>query len=171
MKQKFLEVGKIVGTHGIKGMVRIQPWSDSAEFLAEFEHFYLDKDGNECIDAERVQPHGNVVLAKLSGVDTIEQAEAFRGKILYIDRNDVELDEGRYFISDIIGSQVFDKDGETPLGILSDVSETGANDVWHIKRDGKEYLVPAIDEVIVSVDVENSRIVLNPLKGIFDDAD
>lgn len=171
MKQKFLEVGKIVGTHGIKGMVRIQPWSDSPEFLEEFDVFYLDKDGTSSVEVARIQPHGNVVLASLCGIDTIEQAENFRGKILYISRDDIELPEGRYFISDIIGAQVFDKDGTTLLGTLTDVSETGANDVWHITCDGKEYLVPAIDEVIVQVDIENSRIVLNPMKGIFDDAD
>ncbi len=170
MKKRFLEAGKIVGTHGIRGMVRIQPWSDSPEFLSDFETLYLDKDGVSAVRVGSVKPHGNVSLAKFEGVETIEQAEALRGKTVYISREDVELPDGRYFISDIIGSEVFDISGAR-LGQLCDVSETGANDVWHIKNDGKEYLVPAIDEVIVSVDVDEERIVLNPMKGIFDDED
>ncbi len=170
MKKKFLEAGKIVGTHGIRGMLRIQPWSDSPEFLSGFDTLYLDKDGIEAVKVGSVKPHGNVCIAKICGVDNIEQAEALRGKVLYISREDVELPEGRYFISDIIGAEVFDRDG-VRLGLLCDVSETGANDVWHIKCDGKEYLVPAIDEVIVSVDVDSARIVLNPMKGIFGDED
>ncbi len=171
MKQKFLEAGKIVGTHGIKGMVRIQPWSDSPEFLKQFTKFYLDKDGNEGVSVGGVTPHGNVVICAIKGVDTIEKAETLRGKIIYISRDDIDLPEGRYFISDIIGAACYDADGETVLGTLVDVSETGANDVWHIKRGERVYLVPAIDEVIVSVDVDGGKIVLNPMKGIFDDED
>lgn len=170
MKKQFLETGKIVGTHGIKGMVRIQPWSDSGEFLTTFDRFYLDSKGNTSIEVKGAQPHGNVVLAKLSGVDTVEQAEQYRGKVIYISRDDVELPEGRYFVDDLIGCTVFDTK-DVLLGTLSDVSQTGANDVWHITRDGKEYLVPAVAEVIVSVDTDAEIIVLNPMKGIFDDAD
>lgn len=171
MKKSFLETGKIVGTHGIKGMVRIQPWSDSGEFLAEFDRFYLDSAGESSVEIKSIQPHGNVVLAKLAGIDTIEQAEQYRGRIIYINRDDVELPEGRYFVEDLIGCSVYAADGQTLLGTLSDVSQTGANDVWHITKEGKEYLVPAIDEVIVSVDTDAARVVLDPMKGIFDDAD
>ena len=101
----------------------------------------------------------------------IETAEKYRGKVLYIKRDDASLPEGRYFVSEIIGSSVFDTDSGELLGTLCDVSETGANDVWHIKNDGREYLVPAIPSVIVSVDIEKERIELRPLKGIFDDED
>lgn len=171
MKKQFLETGRIVGTHGIKGMVRIQPWSDSGEFLAGFDRFYLDAAGESSIEVKSVQPHGNVVIAKLEGVGTIEQAEQYRGRVIYISREDVELPEGRYFVDDLIGCTVYAADGQTLLGTLSDVSQTGANDVWHITRDGREYLVPAVGEVIVAVDTDAEKIVLDPMKGIFDDAD
>ncbi len=170
MKKQYLETGKIVGTHGVKGMVRIQQWSDSGEFLTQFGRFYLDAAGEMVLEAERVQPHGTVTLAKFRGVDSIESAEALRGKVLYIDRADVQLPEDRYFVSDLLGCTVYAADETTVLGVLSDVSETGANDVWHVKNGEREYLVPAVDEMIVSVSVEDGRIVLDPIKGIFDDA-
>ena len=171
MKKQFLETGKIVGTHGVKGMVRIQPWADSGEFLTQFKTFYLDAAGQKELKAERIQPHGTVVLAKLDGVDSIESAEALRGKVIYINRADIDLPADRYFVSDLLDCTVYAADGTTVLGTLSEVSETGANDVWHIRKGEREFLVPAVDEVIVSVDVDAGKIVLNPMKGIFDDAD
>ena len=150
-------------------MLRVQPWSDSPSFLTQFRFFYTDETGSAKWEIEQIQPHGNVVLMKIHGVDSIEEAERLRGKVLYLDRQDVSLPEGRYFIDDLIGCTVYRPDGSL-LGNLTDVSQTGANDVWHISRDGQEYLVPAIDEVIVSVDVETQKIILNPMKGIFDDA-
>lgn len=171
MLKKYIETGKIVGTHGVKGMVRVQAWSDSPEFLTQFKYFYLDSKGDNRLKAETVRPHGNVVLIAFKGIDSIEQAETLRGKIIYLDRKDVKLPEGRYFIDDLIGCEVKDADSKNILGTLTDISATGANDVWHITRDGKEYLVPAIDEVIVTVDVLNSDISIRPLKGIFEDED
>ena len=171
MKQQYIETGKIVGTHGVKGMVRVQPWSDSGDFLKNFKHFYLDNKGEKRIDATSVKPHGNIVLIAFKGIDSIEEAEKLRNKIIYIDRKDVKLPKDRYFLIDLLGCEVFDNDTGDLLGKLTDVSETGANDVWHITKDGKEYLVPAIDEVIISIDIDEQKIVLKPMKGIFDDED
>ena len=171
MKKQYLETGKIVGTHGVKGMVRVQPWSDSPEFLAGFKHFYTDENGDGELCATAVRPHGNVVLIAFKGIGTIEQAEALRNKVLYINRKDTSLPEGRYFIDDLIGCTVLDADSGEELGLLTEVSATGANDVWHITKNEKEYLVPAIDGVIVSVDTEQEKIVIRPLKGIFDNED
>ncbi|MBQ8739966.1 MAG: 16S rRNA processing protein RimM [Clostridia bacterium] len=170
MKKEFLEIGKFVGTHGVRGMVRIQPWSDDGAFLTQFKKFYLEN-GKTKIEMSKIAPHGNVVIAQVKGVDTIEDAEKLREKVLYIKRDDARLPEGRYFISEIIGSQVFDADTNALLGTLADVSPTGANDVWHIKNGDKEYLVPAIPDVIVSVDINTDTVVIRPLKGIFDDED
>lgn len=170
MKKEFLEVGKFVGTHGVRGMVRIQPWSDNGEFLTQFKKFYLSN-GETKIEMNKITPHGNVVIAAVKGIDSIEEAEKFRNQVLYIKRDDAKLPEGRYFVSEIIGAQVFDADTNALLGILADVSPTGANDVWHIKSGDKEYLVPAIPDVIVNVDIDNDKIVIKPLKGIFDDED
>ncbi len=171
MKKRYLEVGKIVGTHGVKGMTRVQVWADSPDFLKQFKYLYLDQNGNEKLNVLKVQPHGNISLVAFRGVDTIEHAESFRNTVLYIDRKDVKLPKGRYFITDLIGIKVYDADTNKELGEISDVSQTGANDVWHIKKDGKEYLIPAIDDVLVSVDVDKETAVIRPLKGIFEDED
>lgn len=171
MIKKFLETGKIVGTHGIKGMVRIHPWSDSGEFLTRFKAFYLDENGASRLDTLKIQPHGGVVLAAFRGVETIEQAEKLRGRTLYIDRSDAGLPDGRYFVEDIIGCGVFDADSGRKYGEISDVSKTGANDVWHILADGREFLLPAIDGVVISVEPERGRVEIRPMRGIFDDED
>ena len=171
MIKKYLETGKIVGTHGIKGTLRVQGWCDSADFLKQFKYIYTDKNGQNRLEVKSVLPHGNVVLMAVKGIDSIEKAEQLRNRVIYIDRKDVVLPEGRYFIDDLIGCAVTDADTSLPLGKITDVSETGANDVWHITKNGTEYLVPAIDEVIVSVDTENSSVVIRPLKGIFDNED
>ncbi len=170
MKKEFLEVGKFVGTHGVRGMVRIQPWSDDGAFLAQFKNFYLEI-GKTKIEMSKIAPHGNVVIAQIKGVNTIEDAEKLRGQVLYLKRDDARLPKGRYFVSEIIGANVFDADTNALLGTLTDVSPTGANDVWHIEKDGKEYLVPAIPDVIVSVDINTDTVTIRPLKGIFDDED
>lgn len=169
MKKKFLEVGKIVGTHGVRGMVRIQPWCDSAEFFCTLKSLYLAEDGSDKLSVNSSRPHGNVVIAAIKGVDSIEQAETLRNKVLYMDRRDAKLEEGQYFITDLIGCEVFDADTERLLGKISDVSQTGANDVWHINKDGKEYLIPCIDEVVISVDIDAEKIIIRALKGIFED--
>lgn len=170
MKKEFLEIGKVVGTHGVRGMVRIQPWSDDGEFLTRFKRFYLDN-GKTKIEMSKIAPHGNIVIAAVNGIESIEDAEKLRGQVLYIKRDDAHLPEGRYFVSEIIGTQVFDADTGKLLGVLSEVSPTGANDVWHIKSGEKEYLIPAIPDVIVNVDIDNDKIIIRPLKGIFDDED
>lgn len=171
MIKQYLETGKIVGTHGIRGMVRVQPWSDSGEFLTNFKRFFLSEGGESELKAVKIQPHGGVVLIAFKGIDTVEQAESLRGKTIYIRREDITLPEGRYFIDDLIGCEVFDADSGEKYGVISEVSQTGANDVWHIKSGDKEYLLPAIDEVIVKVDPENERLEIRPMKGIFDDED
>lgn len=170
MKERYIETGKIVGTHGIKGEIRVQAWCDSPEFLTNFKTLYLDKSGN-AVKVKSSRVHKNVVLMKLHQIDTIEQAEAMRGKILYLDRADIQLDEGVYLQCDLIGCEVYDVDTGVLLGKITDVSQTGANDVWHITKDNKEYLIPSIPDVVISVNIDENKVEIRPLKGIFDDED
>lgn len=170
MKKKYLEVGKISGTHGVRGMVRIQPWCDDG-FLQKFKTFYLDTNGAECLICEKIQPNGNVYIAAFTGIDTIENAEKYRNRILYINRDDAHLSRGEYFIQDLMGCRVYNTDDKKILGVISDVSKTGANDVWHITDADREYLIPVIPDVVNKVDIDNEEIFITPLKGIFDDED
>ena len=170
MKKQFLDSGRIVGTHGIRGEVRIEPWADSPEFLCAFKTLYLDERGETAIRVKS-RPHKHITLCKIEGVDTIESAERLRGKIVYIDRGDVQLGEGVHFVQDLIGSEVRDYDTDALYGTLTDVLRTGANDVYEITRDGRQYLAPVIDEVVREIDTENGVVRITPMKGIFDDAD
>ena len=170
MKKQFLDSGKIVGTHGIKGEVRIEPWCDSPEFLCAFKTLWLDERGENAIKV-RSRPHKNIVLCKIEGVESIEAAERLRGKIVYIDRDEVELGEGVHFVQDLIGLEARDLDTGEVYGTLTDVLRTGANDVYEITRDGKKYLVPVIDEVVREINTEEGYVLLTPMKGIFDDED
>lgn len=170
MIKEFLEIGKITSTHGIKGEVRIEPWCDEPGFLKKFKVLYFDSKGEKPLKIAS-RPHGNMAIAKIDGVDTIEEASKLRNKVLYMKRSDAKLPEGKYFIAELIDCKVVDADDEERVyGILSDVSETGANDVWHIKGDdGKEYLIPAIPPVVIHTDVVEGVIKIRPLKGIFED--
>ncbi len=171
MRKPFLPTGRVVGTHGVRGMLRVQPWCDTPAVLCEFATLYTAPEERAAVRVCAARQHGNLVLLQLEGVETVEAAEGLRGRTLYAARRDLKLEEGRYLIDDLLGCRVNDADTGALLGTLCEVSATGANDVWHVERDGKIYLVPAIEEVIVSVDPDAEVIVLRPLKGIFDDAD
>ncbi len=169
MIKAFLETGKITGTHGVRGEMRVHPWCDSPEFLTEFKRLYLDDKGEKYIDVVRSRAHGNMVIMKVQGVDTIEAAEKLRNKVVYISREDAELDDGAYFVQDIIDCTVIDADTAMQYGVLTDVSQTGANDVWHVATEKGEVLIPAIPDVVQDIDIEKGVITIRPLKGLFDD--
>ena len=172
MLKQYLEVGQIVGTHGVRGEVRVNPWCDSPEFLKKFKTLYFDSRGEKSIKIISSRVHGNVVLMKLENVDTVEQAALYRNKVLFMNREDAHLSRNTWFIQDLIDCRVMDINTGAFYGVISDVSQTsGANDVWHVTKDGKEYLLPAIPPVVKKIDVEGGEILIEPLKGIFDDED
>lgn len=170
MKKKYLEIGQIVNTHGLKGEMRVDPWCDSPEFLCEFDELYL-KDGST-LKIKYSKPHKNVVIIKAEGIDTIEQADLMRKTVLYIDRDDIELEDGAFFVQDILDCEVVDSDNGTSYGKVTDVIKTGANDVYQITDcEGKEHLIPVIDDVVISTDIDVGIIKIKPMKGLFDDED
>lgn len=169
MKQ-YLETAKIVATHGVRGEVRCQYFCDSAEFLCEFDELYLDKKGEKPVEITRAYPHKNVVIMKIDGIDTVEDAQKLIGKTLYMNRDDVELDEDVYFIQDIIGLVVKDIDSGEVYGKISDVYQNGATDVYSIKKEnGAELMFPYIDEVVKKIDIEAGEMLIKPLEGLFDE--
>ncbi|MCR5076151.1 MAG: ribosome maturation factor RimM [Ruminococcus sp.] len=167
MKKEYLEAGKIVTTHGIRGEVKIMPYTDTPELLAEFDRLFIGKNKDELI-IERSRVFKNMVIAKIEGVDTPEAAEKLRNKLLYMHRDDLELDDDTYFIQDLIGIEVRDADSGKVYGTISDVMQTGANDVYVIKGSDREYLVPAIADVVVSTDIDENIMTIRPLDGLFD---
>lgn len=167
MKKEYLEAGKIVNTHGIRGEVKIMPYTDVPELLCEFERLLIGKDKAEII-IERSRVAKNMVIAKLEGVDTPEQAEKLRNKLLYMHRDDLELDDNTYFIQDLIGIEVKDADTGFVYGKITDVMQTGANDVYVIEGNGREYLVPAIADVVISTDIDANSMTIRALEGLFE---
>lgn len=167
MKKQYLEAGKIVTTHGIKGEVKIMPYTDYPELLCEFDRLFLGKNHEE-INVERSRVFKNMVIAKLEGYDTPETAEKLRNKILYMHRDDLELDEDTYFIQDLMGIEVSDADSGFVYGKITDVMQTGANDVYVIQGKDREYLVPAIPEVVISTDIDKNTMTIRPLEGLFE---
>jgi 16S rRNA processing protein RimM len=167
MKKEYLEAGKIVTTHGIRGEVKIMPYTDTPDLLAEFDRLFIGRNKDEVI-ITRSRVFKNTVIAKIEGVDTPEAAEKLRNKILYMHRDDLELDEDTYFIQDLIGVEVRDADTDEVYGTIADVMQTGANDVYVIKGEKREYLVPAIADVVVSTDIDSNIMTIRPLEGLFD---
>ena len=107
MRKEFLEAGKVVGTHGVRGELRVEPWCDSAEFLTQFKTLYWEK-GSVPVKVLGARVHKSLVLLRLEGVGSATQGDMLRGKILYLARKDAKLPEGRYFIQDLIGMQIQD---------------------------------------------------------------
>ena len=168
MKKQYLEIGRIVNRHGLNGTVKIMPWCDSADFLCEFDTLYRGKQ-HIAMQIEHAAVQKNRVLMKFAGVDTAEAADALRNAVLYMDRNDVELDGDTHFIQDLLGMAVRDADTGAEYGKLTDVLQTGANDVYEVTApDGRRLLVPVIPQVVLQIDDEADVITIRPLEGLFD---
>lgn len=165
--KKYLEIGKIVSVFGIRGEVKVQPWCDSPEFLCEFDTLYY-KSGTP-VNVVRARVQKNIVVMKIEGVDTVEEAQKLRNRILFMDREEVELEEGSYFVQDLISLKVVDADSGEEYGVITDVTETGANDVYHVRSpQGKMYYIPAIPDVVKETDIENGVMRITPLEGLLD---
>ena len=167
--KRFLECGKIVSTHGVKGEVRVYPYADSPEFITQFDTLYFDR-GQTPVRVSSARVQKGVAILSLEGYHSVDAARVLRGRMLYVDRDAVPMEPGEYFIQDLMGLEVANVDTGEVYGTLTEVSPTGANDVYHITfADGSVRLIPAIEEVILSVDVEKNRMEIRPLVGLFDD--
>ena len=164
MKKQYLQTGKIVSTHGVRGEVKILPWADGPEFLLEFDRIFLDGKEFE-VESSRVQK--TCVLMKLAGVDDVETASRLREKTVSIDRDDVELPEGSLFIADLIGLPVF-ADG-VEIGKVTDILPMPAGDAYEIKGE-HEYLIPAVPEFILERNVDEGFIRVKLMEGMQTDA-
>ena len=166
--QGNLEIGQIVNTFGIKGFVKVNPFVDDISRYNDLKKVYVKRNKElKEMQVEEVKYHKNMVLVKFKGVDRVEDAELLRNSYLEVDReNAIELQEGEYFIADLLGSNVFTEEGE-PLGKLEDIFNTGSNDIYVVKtEDGKQILLPAISEVIKEINLEESKIVVHLLEGL-----
>lgn len=166
--QEFLEVGQIVNTFGIKGFVKIVPFTNYIERFDELEKVYI-KQKSEKVEyfIEEVKYQKNMVMVKFKGVERIEEAELLKNSIVLIDReNAVELEEEEYFIVDLIGLEVY-TDENVLLGNLEDIYNTGSNDIYVVRNElGKQLLLPALKEVIKDIDLDNKKMVVHLIEGL-----
>ena len=165
---KNLETGQIVNTFGIKGFVKVNPWVNDVTRFDDLKKVYIKiRKELKTLEIEEVKYHKNQVLLKFKGVETVEQAEMLRNAILEIDRKDaIPLEEGEYFIADLLESEVYTDEGEK-LGILEDIFNTGSNDIYVVKNElGKSILLPRIKDVFKEIDVENKKIIVHLIDGL-----
>ena len=148
MRKEYLEAGEIVSTHGIHGEVKVNPWADSPDFLTQFQEIYLD---GAAIRVKGARVQKNCVLLKLEGVDTVEEAARLRGKTVLVRRADALIEEGRVFVSELIGLPVYS--GTEQIGTLKEVLSLPANDVY-VVRGEHEYMIPAVSAFLERVDPE-----------------
>ena len=169
MEQRF-QVGVITSTHGVRGEVKVFPTTDDASRFKKLKQVILDT-GKEDLELEvtGVKFFKNMVILKFKDIDDMDTANKYRQKSLYVTReNAVKLAKNEYFIADLIGLKVTSDEGEE-LGVLEDVLQTGANDVYIIDMtDGREVLVPAIKECILQVDVEAGKMQIHLMDGLLD---
>lgn len=167
--EEMLKVGVITSTHGVRGEVKVFPTTDEVSRFKGLKELVLDT-GREklSLEIEGVKFFKQMVILKFKGLDNINDVEKYRQKSLYVYRKDaVRLKKDEYFIADLIDMPVYGEQGER-LGVLTDVMSTGANDVYVIRREngGRDLLVPAIRQCILSVDVEEPRMVVRLLEGL-----
>lgn len=169
MEGTKLEVGKIVNTRGIKGEVKIVPWCDDPSDFERFPSIWIKTPEGLCeyVVMSLKYTKGSVALG-LEGVDTVEEARLLLGATVYAEREDFELEDGEYFIQDLIGLSVLLEDG-TPLGTLADIFQTGSNDVYAVKTEdrGMVYL-PCIKDVVKRVDLKEKTVTVRLLEGLLD---
>ena len=164
----FLEIGQIVNSYGIKGFFKVVPFTDNITRFDDLKNIYIEKNKKlEKKEIEEVKYHKNLVLLKIKGIDDINDTEQYKNCYLKIDRkNAAKLPEDSYFITDIIGIEVFTEDGEL-LGNVIDVFPTGSNDVYVVKDElGKQILLPAIQDVIKEVDLTNKKMIVHLIAGL-----
>ena len=168
MKQEYFEIGQIVNTFGIKGFVKIVPFTDDLERFEELESVFVVKQ-RELIEMqiEEVKYHKNLVLVKFKAIKDINMAEKYKGCYIKIKRENArKLPKDTYFIADLIGIDVYDENGNL-LGKVDDIFNNKSHDVYVIKDDlGKQILLPSTKEVIKDVDVENNKIVVHLIDGL-----
>ena len=168
--EKMFQVGIITSTHGVHGEVKVFPTTDDVRRFKRLKEVILDT-GKEQItlEVEGVKFSKQLVILKFKGIDNINDVEKYRQKSLYVTReNAVRLRRDEYFIADLMGLRVRDEDG-AEIGVLREVMETGANDVYVIDLDdGRELLLPAIKECVLNVDVEAGFVQIHIMPGLLD---
>ena len=169
MVLNYVQIGKIVNTHGIKGELKIYPLTDD---LYRFDHLKTAFLGEKKVEVtvQNVKYHKNFAILKFKEFNNINEVLQFKEEFLYVDIDDtIDLPQGRYFIFDIIGCEVYDTSNNL-IGIVVEVIQSAGNDVYVVKNadSQKEYLIPAIKEFFTLIDVASKKIIIDPIEGMIE---
>ncbi|AUS96470.1 16S rRNA processing protein RimM [Clostridium thermosuccinogenes] len=168
--QQYLDVGKIINTHGVRGEVKVFPLTDDPQRFKKLKWVYIERQSSlDKLNIEGVKFFKNLVIIKFEGIDDANSAETLKNLSLKVDREHaVKLPKDTYFIADIIGCEVFEED--TRLGIVEDVLQTGSNDVYVVKRENKrDILIPALKSVVTEVSIPDRKIKVVLPEGLKED--
>lgn len=166
--ERYFEIGKIAGTHGLKGTLRVFPTTEEPSRFELLKQIIVENKGKrETFHIEKIAYHKKFVLVTVKELKDINEAELYKGAGIWIPEKDaLPLEENEYYMRDLYGLAVVTEEGEE-LGTLADIYETGANDVYAIRQEGKkDLLIPAIQQCIVSVDIKNRIMVVRLLEGL-----
>ena len=170
---EYIEAGKITSAHSFRGEVKIQSWCDTPEFLIRFKIFYLDDKGGSFLTVDKIRTANNLLIASFKEIGSEEEAFKYKNRILYIKKEDANLDEGTFFISDMIDLPVFDFDTGEKYGVLSDVFNNGANDIYVVRTErldknnkNIEVLIPNVPAFVKKVNL-NEGVFVTPIEGMF----
>lgn len=168
-KKQYLECAVIINTHGVRGDVKLESLCDSPEVLAALSRVFVrDKETYREIKVNHASVFKQFVLASLEGVNDMDSAAAMKGTTLYASRDDFELEEGDYFIADLIGLPVIDNLNGTVYGKISDVINRGASDIYVVKTPAGERMMPVVEEFVKKVDLDNG-VYVEPIPGLLSD--
>ena len=163
MKQAYIEAGRITSTHGVHGELKIEVWLDTPEELKHYCRIFIDGQERKLLS---VRQQNRFVIAKLDQVDDINAAQPFKGKTVYIAREDAPLPPGGYFLQDLLDAKVVLEDG-SPVGVLTEILERPANNVYVVTDpDGREILIPVVPAFIIRADAENGIVTVRLLEGM-----
>ena len=161
MKKQYLEAGRIVNTHGVRGEVRIQPWADEAAFLTRFRRFYID---GKPVKVRACRVHKELCIAALEGIDDVNAAMALKGKVVFIDRDEAKLPPGTVFLQDILGAKVVDEQGRE-LGVLAEIMPEPSADVLVVKGE-REILIPDVPAFVLGKDPDANLVTVRLIAGM-----
>ena len=172
MKKQYLEGGKICTSHGVKGILKVEHLCDSPKVLSSVKRIYFKERDGSFIERKVISSSlaGQFLLMGVEGINSREEAIAYRGRIFYLNREDIPLPKGAMFIADMIGLPVYHAESGETLGELSDVSDIAGRRIYTVKHEGREVLIPDVPEFIKEISEERGMAVL-PIPGLFDGAD
>ena len=167
-QKKYLECGKIVNTHGVRGAVKLESWCNSPEELASLSRvFMLRGDTMDQLTVKKASVFKQFVIAEIEEICDIDTATALKNTVLYAAREDFQLEEGDFFIADLIGLPVIDASSGFEYGRIADVINRGASDIYVIRTADGERMMPAVAEFVKQIDMEKG-IFVSPIEGMFD---